>query len=290
VLQGTLDTLSLPELFDVLAATKKTGALHVRGTRGLGVVYFDGGSVCAAEAGVQSGPVEDEPAVISRLHDVCFELFRYETGSFEFEPGGPPRWPVLSSVPVDVLVDEAGRRLTEWKDIEAVVPSVECRPWLVADPPGKQVVLEHAQWRMVTAIAGRRRVSAIMRLLEVSEFDVCRTLKSLVDVGLVEIEMPSAIGSESAIEADGAETESAPAPTARRSRSRKEAASADTGPSDSGSDPELSGNGTMDAAAELHELAEAEVADGEVTDDDASENDPEFKEALVKFLSSVRDA
>src|ERR1051325_9030121 len=77
VLQGTLDTLSLPELFDVLAATKKTGALHVRGTRGLGVVYCDAGLVCAAEAGAQSGPVEDEPAVVARLHDVCFELFRY---------------------------------------------------------------------------------------------------------------------------------------------------------------------------------------------------------------------
>jgi hypothetical protein len=276
VLQGTLDTLSLPELFDVLAATKKSGALHVRGARGLGVVYFDAGYVCAAEAGAQSGPVPDEPAVIGRLHDVCFELFRYETGSFEFEPGGPPRWPVLSSVAVDALVEEAQRRLSEWKDIEAVVPSIECRPWLVADPPGQQVVLDRMQWKMITAIAGRRRVSAIMRLLESSEFEVCRTLKSLVDVGLVEIEMPSAIETAEASDDGAGDADEAVRAPSRRRNGRKEAA-AEAKADD------------IDAGAELRELAEAEH-DEHDADHEPAEGDPEFKEALVKFLSSVRES
>src|SRR5262249_39347865 len=114
---------------------------------------------------------------------------------------------------------------------------------------------------------------AIMRLLEASEFEVCRTLKSLVDVGLVEIEMPSALDSTDS---------DAEAPPVRKTRARKDPA------------PELNvdDDAPIDAARELHELADAEVAASTAGDGDGEqdENDPEFKEALVKFLSSVRDA
>jgi hypothetical protein len=187
-LTGTLDTLNLTDLFELLAATGKSGALHVRSERGLGVVYFSGGRVCGGEAGEQSGPVADRSALLARLHDVCFELFRFEDGSFEFEGDARPAGPAAGEVDVGELLGETRRRLTEWRTILAVVPSVEVRPRLVAEPPGGTVTLDAAQWRVVTGIDGRRRVSALIRVLDGSEFEICRTLAGLVEAGLVEVD------------------------------------------------------------------------------------------------------
>jgi hypothetical protein len=190
-LQGTLDTLSLPELCELLSGTNKTGALHVRAESGQGVLWFADGKVCAGEAGSQTGPpppgVGGDP--LQRLHDVCFELFRFSEGTFEFEAERRPSWPADKAVDVSGLVAETERRMAEWRDIIAVIPSVEARPRLVPDPPdGGPITLDATQWRVVTGIDGRRRVSALIRVLDGGEFTVCKVLRSLVQAGLVEIE------------------------------------------------------------------------------------------------------
>ena len=194
-LQGTLDTLSLPELCELLSGTNKTGALHVRSESGHGVLWFTGGQVCAGEAGGQTGP--PPPGVggdlLERLHDVCFELFRYTEGSFEFEADRRPSWPAERSVDVNGLLGETERRMAEWREIIAVIPSIEARPRLVPEPPtGGPITLDAAQWRVVTGIDGRRRVSALIRVLDGGEFTVCKTLRSLVQAGLVEIDAAEA--------------------------------------------------------------------------------------------------
>jgi hypothetical protein len=191
VLQGTLDTLSLPELCELLAGTGKTGALHLRAEAGQGVLWFSDGKVCAGEAGGQTGPPPPGAGgdLLDRLHDVCFELFRYTEGSFEFEIDRRPSWSADRSVDVGGLLAETERRMAEWREIIAVIPSIEARPRLVPEPPtGGPVTLDAAQWRVVTGIDGRRRVSALIRVLDGGEFTVCKVLRSLVQAGLVEID------------------------------------------------------------------------------------------------------
>jgi hypothetical protein len=190
-LQGTLDTLSLPDLCELLSGTSKTGALHVRSESGQGVLWFTGGQVCAGEAGGQTGPPPPGAGgdLLDRLHDVCFELFRYTEGSFEFEAERRPPWPADRSVDVTGLLTETERRMAEWREIIAVIPSIEARPRLVPEPPTPgPITLDAAQWRVVTGIDGRRRVSALIRVLDGGEFTVCKTLRSLVQAGLVEID------------------------------------------------------------------------------------------------------
>jgi len=189
-LSGTLDTLSLPELCELLSGTGKTGALHIRAETGQGVLWFTDGKVCAGEAGGQTGP---PPAgsgdLLERLNDVCFELFRYTEGSFEFEADRRPSWSADRSIDVSGLLAETERRMAEWREIIAVIPSVEARPRLVPEPPaGGVITLDPAQWRVVTGIDGRRRVSALIRVLDGGEFTICKVLRSLVQAGLVEIE------------------------------------------------------------------------------------------------------
>ena len=206
-LQGTLDTLSLPELCELLSGTNKTGALHVRAEAGQGVLWFTGGKVCAGEAGGQTGPPPPGAGgdLLERLHDVCFELFRFTEGSFEFEADRRPSWPADRSVDVAGLLAETDRRMAEWREIIAVIPSIEARPRLVPEPPAAgPITLDAAQWRVVTGIDGRRRVSALIRVLDGGEFTVCKVLRSLVQAGLVEIDAdPSANGAASADSAAG---------------------------------------------------------------------------------------
>jgi uncharacterized protein DUF4388 len=190
-LLGTVDTLALRDLFEVLAATRKTGAVHVRSEQGLGIVYFTGGKVCAGEAGHRSGPVDDgRDALTARLFDVCFELFRFEEASFEFEPEGRPTWPAADAVDVSEIVAETGRRLAQWAEIRATVPSLEARPRLLPDGPHEEVILEPAQWRVLAAIDGRRRISALIRVLDSSDFEICGRLVGLVEAGLVALDAP----------------------------------------------------------------------------------------------------
>jgi hypothetical protein len=210
VLQGTLDTLSLPDLCELLSGTGKTGALHVRAEAGSGVLWFTGGKVCAGEAGSQTGPPPPGAAgdLLERLHDVCFELFRFTEGSFEFEAERRPSWPADRGVDVGGLVAETERRMAEWREIIAVIPSIEARPRLVPEPPaGGPITLDSAQWRVVTGIDGRRRVSALIRVLDGGEFTVCKVLRSLVEAGLVEIDAAdSASGPAAADSPAGAAT------------------------------------------------------------------------------------
>ena len=49
-LEGTLDAFSLPDIFQLLSFTKKTGALHLRRGDVHGVVHFAAGSVTGASA------------------------------------------------------------------------------------------------------------------------------------------------------------------------------------------------------------------------------------------------
>lgn len=187
---GTIDTLTLADLFEVLASRQKSGVLHVRSEQGLGIVYFTDGKVCAGEAGHRAGPVEGQAALAARLFDVCFELFRFEEGSFEFEANGRPTWPANDSMKVSELLAETTRRLAEWDAIRVVVPSLEARPRLVPEAPEGGVTLDAAQWRVVAAIDGRRRVSALIRVLDGSDFEVCQRLASLVETGIVALDAP----------------------------------------------------------------------------------------------------
>jgi hypothetical protein len=188
---GTVDTLALRDLFEVLAATGKTGAVHVRSEQGLGIVYFTEGLVCGGEAGHRSGPVDDgKDALTARLFDVCFELFRFEEASFEFEPQGRPTWPATDVVDLAEIVAETTRRLARWAEIRATVPSLEARPRLVPDGPHEEVILDPAQWRVLAAIDGRRRISALIRVLDSSDFEICGRLAGLVEAGLVALDAP----------------------------------------------------------------------------------------------------
>ena len=52
-LEGSLDAFSLPDVFQLLSLTKKSGGLHLTNGQATGMVYFAGGSITGAVSDVE---------------------------------------------------------------------------------------------------------------------------------------------------------------------------------------------------------------------------------------------
>ena len=178
-LQGTLDTFALPDVLRLLASTKKTGRLVIIGARGNGSVWVDDGSVVGTDA---SGATHDADAV-----EILFELLRFGgEGSFTFEAGTKADRPTPARAVEPLLID-AERQLAEWREIEAVVPSMDAWVSLVSDVAADEVTIAADCWKRIVAIGSGSTVGGVARTLDLGELDVCRSMKELVELGLVEV-------------------------------------------------------------------------------------------------------
>ncbi|HEY3810618.1 MAG TPA: DUF4388 domain-containing protein, partial [Acidimicrobiales bacterium] len=279
-LEGSLETVALPEVLHLLADTSKSGELRVHGPRAEGRLWFDGGQLSGFEAG------RCEQAV-----DALFELLRIDTGEFAFEAGagvpdhahrpGSPEHPWSAVAAIQPVLEAAQARLVEWGEIVAVVPSLTHEIYLrkhVSDG----VVLEPAQWSLVVTIGEGRPVQDVLDRLSLPEFDGCKAVKQLVDSTLVEVIDPVAAAEAAAAEAArvAAEAEAVEAVEAARVAAEAEAEAA-----------------RVEAkAARVAAEAEAEAARVEAVADDAhveaSDDQPttEAGEALGTLLNGFTPA
>ena len=137
VLQGTFETLSLPEVLGLLASARKTGALWLEAGPITGVAHLEDGHCLAAEAGELSGPVDDGGALLGRLVDLCFAVMCQESGSFRFAADDPAPWSCADRVELSDVLVEVDRLLKQWREILRVIPSLECRPQLLDVAAGR---------------------------------------------------------------------------------------------------------------------------------------------------------
>ncbi|HZQ27306.1 MAG TPA: DUF4388 domain-containing protein [Acidimicrobiales bacterium] len=198
-LHGTLETFALSDVMALLSATKKTGELRVVGGRLDGRVHLNGGLVVSVEVGRADSYV-----------DAVFELLRLTSGKFSFDAD---KQAASAGEPAEVepLLAEAQARLAEWREIEAVVPSLEAGVHLVASLSDPHVTLASEQWHMVVAVASARTVQDVADALDLGEYAVSKALKELVEAGVVEMgPAPVAepdVEAEAEVEAEeGAET------------------------------------------------------------------------------------
>jgi hypothetical protein len=177
-LQGTLDTFALADVLRLLASTKKTGRLRVTGDRGSGSVWVADGRVVGTELAVPGTP-DDGPAF------TIYALLRFSAGSFTFESGATtPKAGAASDV--ELLLGEAEMLLAEWRSIEAVIPSLES--WIsLRGQLDSDVVVDAPRWRVIAAVAGGASAGSVAETLGGGEIEVLRSVKELVELGLVEV-------------------------------------------------------------------------------------------------------
>lgn len=177
-LQGTIETFALPDVMRLLASTKKTGCLRLEGSRGAGSVWVDSGQIVATEA--SEAPHADGAV------EVFFELLRFKDGAFVFDADITPTDP-SPAVEVEPVLDEAEKMLDEWKAIEAVVPSLDSWVSLVPELEADEVSISKDRWRLLVAVGGGTTAGQLGDQLQLGELPVSRSVKELVESGLVSV-------------------------------------------------------------------------------------------------------
>ncbi len=192
MLQGTFETLSLPEVLGLLASARKTGALWLEAGSITGIVHLQDGHCHAAESGELRDPVENASALLPRLVDMCFAVMCQESGSFRFAADDPA--PGLCAEPVelsDVLV-EVDRLLKQWREILRVIPSLECRPQLLDALEVDELVIDRERWTLLVAMDGRRTVRELVQRTNRPVIELCQSLLELIDAGAIGVIDPAA--------------------------------------------------------------------------------------------------
>lgn len=181
-LEGSLATVGLPDVLQLLASTAKSGELQVHGRGATGQLWFDAGRLTGFSVGRSSSPV-----------DAVFDLLRVTEGTFAFDAEAERDHFAPRREPVEVqpVLDDARARLEEWRVIEAVVPSLSCIVALADNDRRDAVVLDPHQWSLVLAIGEGRPVHEVLERGHLSEFDGCKAIKSLADVSLAVVAEPA---------------------------------------------------------------------------------------------------
>ncbi len=177
VVTGTLGLFSLVDLFQLLAASGRTGRLAVQHPLGRARVYFEKGHVRHAEFGA----LEGRAAVDA--------LFSDERGTFAFTAGLPaPRATLEGSTEgllLDVLRRGDERRRDDPEDDPA--PPREVVPFAPGTAAPAALPLAELERRVLAAVNGHWTAARIAEELDVDELAVRQVVGRLVQVGSLKL-------------------------------------------------------------------------------------------------------
>lgn len=185
---GSLDEFHLPDIIQFLSGAGKTGALRLAAAGREGVVYLEGGRIHHAVFQDIAG------------EEAVYSLLLLTSGKFDFEPGETTATSTVSRSNANLLI-EAARRKDEWDVISERIRSVDCIPEFVLpgdDDVGRQITLNTSEWVVLSKIDGQRSVKEIARASNLSIFQACRLLYSLVSTDLIRLRVPDS-GEEDAV-------------------------------------------------------------------------------------------
>jgi hypothetical protein len=226
-LEGTLDAFSLPDIFQLLSYTKKTGTLHLRRESAHGVVHLRDGAVTGARSDVRrqalgrrivgAGVVGDAAlaeAVARVQGDASCGLARAlaEQGSLSEDFARALAAEQATDAVFDLLrwpdgefafvVDEGDPDdLGATVAVEDVVAEGQRRmqTWAEAEMPASDAVISLApappaepamtrdEWSLLSLVDGRRTVADLVTLSGRGEYVVVSALAGLVDRGLLTV-------------------------------------------------------------------------------------------------------
>lgn len=171
-IRGNLNEASLPDVLQLLAMGNKSGTLSLVVSDSSGTISFENGRICHATVADRNLGTEDS----------VFAMFKWNDGSFSFEPGvRPPLGSPLVSVDPQGLLLEGARRVDEWSLIEKRLPSFDVvfaldRHQLLRN----NITFTDEQQVLIPLIDGYRDVHELMRASKLGEFDTGKALFGLL--------------------------------------------------------------------------------------------------------------
>ena len=178
-LRGTLESIALTDVVQLLHVNKKTGMLQVTSGRVSGVLHFLRGDIVQAETSHGRG----EPA--------AFEILEWSAGTFEFlTTQGQTPVVIRRSVP-DLLMDSA-RLLDSRRRLHSIFPRPTAIPWPTI--PGPKLMeglkLFSEERRILPFFDGYRDFQEVMAASGQNDVAVLQAASILKDAGRLEVLEP----------------------------------------------------------------------------------------------------
>jgi len=197
-LEGRLDEFTLEELLTFVSTSGRSGVLELEGPRSV-VLYFAGGDLCGGEsldtpiprttlrARVAQGAGEDRALVEDHLLTALAAARVSIDALVRFRPG--PADPELSRFrfPLQHTLDDAQRRVEEWRIIADVLPSTDVVLQMATDLPDnvEEVAIARGDWQVLCRVDGQSTVTELIGRSGRSAFDVCSALYRLILSGVI---------------------------------------------------------------------------------------------------------
>lgn len=175
----SLGETSFPEAMQLALAQSPTGALHLTDGELTGAVHLLNGEIIHATQGDDEG--EDAFYALALWNDGTVEVSRGESGARR-----------SIHTPTRSLLVEASRRNDAWRMISSKVPSFDLVPRTVPLAGAPSIRLTKSDWAVMRLADGRRSIAAIVDALETDIFEAGRVVFSLLTVGVLRLEPPSA--------------------------------------------------------------------------------------------------
>ncbi len=191
MLQGSLDNFGLDEVLGLLADTAKTGRMRITGDRGSGSLWLASGQLIGSEA--------SRADATGSIDETMFELLRFSTGNFSFNSDELPSEP-SEAKPVVGVLEAAFERLTQWRAIEAVVPSLAHVITPVSTLPAPEMTITADEWDVLMAIGAGVEVGNVCEHFGLGEVEGSRRVKMLVERSLITISAPPVAVAPSVVE------------------------------------------------------------------------------------------
>ena len=130
-----------------------------------------------------------EEFIAAQVTDALFEMLRWDEGELRFEAQEECGDVDLGlSLPVDVAVADAEKRLEAWAKILEKIPSMDAR-FAMSSTPGQKptdIHLKPQEWMLLCYLHGSRSVDELVELTGYSDFDTAKTLYGMYVGGLIE--------------------------------------------------------------------------------------------------------
>ncbi|HEX9081136.1 MAG TPA: DUF4388 domain-containing protein, partial [Holophagaceae bacterium] len=178
-LKGSLESISLTDVAQLLHVNRKTGMLQVTSGRTSGVLYFSRGEVIHAETAAQRGEL------------AAFEILEWATGSFEFLSTQIQTPATIRRTVPDLLMDSA-RLSDSRKRLHTIFPRLTAVPWPTQPMPslteGLKIFAEER--RILPFFDGFRDFQDVMKVSGQNDVAVLQAACILKDAGRLEVLEP----------------------------------------------------------------------------------------------------
>ena len=227
-LSGNIESFPLSEVLRLAARSMQSGLLSVESGGAQGRVYFDEGLLSYATSRDQDDlggdlgrlgvidphkwyPVERGEQPISfalvdgrteadvrrfladRIADVLVRLLRSRHGRFDFTEQSDPIYITGQRFDVEDVLRGVETRVSEWAEIEAVIPVEDATVHIASDLGDRdEVTIASDTWRILAALGSASTVDGVADVTGLSDFVVARAMAGLVQQGLLEVRMTAA--------------------------------------------------------------------------------------------------